>query len=525
MYPQQFVLFAVYKRILKMSSTAHSIGKQAPARKGTAKKHREIILPAEIVNKIKSNATTEREALIGLRLTYAIYGRAIFNKFSLNEWFDVPCETLKAVNFDYGKYLYTFKDVIEFNGSWHNPNKKGIKGYCQKARFVIGGYHVTDFESVPIVTTEPQAASDIEHLATAVYKRLSLKIGSDILTEKTPFFRAALIITKYLTATFTEDWFMSNGKHIKPINDDEWLQLAQWVYDSQSKKWWLKKQFVNQYKPEKMTGEEYKNLCAYHELPAIHYKGLYVIGVTDLRKFVIEKLKDIHESAFFVLNSIRTGEYLPRRNGTNYRMDYAFTASGSLMSKIICCGSEPLFCQDLSNSQWVILGRLILNSFECKARFANVDTKHFADIVKGFELTKDVHEFAEHTGIGKVYDMFAEKNGLTRDDAKEAFMFFGFARNSTQHRFKTALTNTYPSVDAILTKFKDVHGYEQLPILLQRIESSLFVDCILADCLKNRLDVLTKHDSIYFTEKSRKKAIEKMKKHLDKHLISYHFKP
>lgn len=499
---------------------AATTGKRSPIKKGT-KKHREIILPTEIVQKIKSNGANEKDTLIGLRLAHAVYGRAIFNNFNLNEWFDVPFQTLRGVEHRYFVYLPLLNGVIEFNGSWQN---KGGGGQCQKARFVCGGYHVTDFEAVPIATTEPTAQSDIEHLATATYKCLSLKIGSDILTAKTAFSRVKLIMAKYITATFTENWFMTNGKHMREINDDEHLQLARWVYDSQSKKWWLKKQVIN-HRAEKMTGKEYKNLCAYHEVTPIRYKRFYVLEVTDRRKFVIEKLKDIHESAFFTLNSIRTGEYVPRRNDTNKRLDSAFTASGSLLTKLILCNGQQLFSQDLSNSQWVILSRLILNSFENKTTFANIETKHFADIVKGFELTQDIIDFATHTAQGIVYDKFAEKNGLSRDDAKEAFMFFGFAPNESKHRFKKALTQTYPSVDAILAKFKDVHGYEQLPILLQRIESSLYVDYILNDCLKHRLEVLTKHDSIYFTEKSRKQAFEIMKRHLDKHLIGYHFKP
>ena len=73
-------------------------------------------------------------------------------------------------------------------------------------------------------------------------------------------------------------------------------------------------------------------------------------------------------------------------------------------------------------------------------------------------------------------------------------------------------------------KIKVVEGHAQLPILLQRIESSLFIDCIFADCIKQRLSALPKHDSSYFTAKSRKKAIEIMTKHLDKHLINYNLK-
>ena len=494
----------------------------------TTKAKKEIILPKQVVDKIKSNATNEREALIGLRLAYAMYSRALFNKFALNEWFDVPWEVLRAIHGNYSTYTYTLEGVIEFNGSWHNP--KGKKGYCQKARFILGGYHITDFAAIPTAAKEQQANSTIEQQATAVYKCLSLKIGSDILTEKTPFFRASLIIAKYLTATLTADWFMTNHKHLRTINDDEELPLCRWVQDENTKQWQLKEQKKTDNKgkeyTKKMTGAKYKELCAYHQMTPIRYnKKGYVVGVTDINQFTAEKLKDIQVSAFFVLNAIRTGEYVPHRNDGNTRLDSAFTAMPNILTKLILLNGQPLLCQDLSNSQWVILGRLILNSFEGKTYFANIDTTHFADIVKGFKLTQDVKDFAEHTGMGRVYDEFAAANKLTRDDAKEAFMFWGFAKNRTPHRFKEALTGTYPTVNAIIEKFKAVHGHKQLPILLQRIEAALYIDFILADCLNNRLEVLTKHDSIYFTVKSKKKAIEIMIKHLDKHLVNYHLKP
>ena len=155
----------------------------------TQRKEREIILPTQVIEKIKSNAKTDKEAAIGLQLAHAIYSRAVFQKFDLHEFFDVPFQTLKGVCHGYNSYLHLLKGVIEFNGSWQAKNGNG---QCQKAKFIVGGYHLTDFAAVPMATKPTKPTNNLEAAAAAVYKRLSIRIGNEVLTSKTPFFRASL---------------------------------------------------------------------------------------------------------------------------------------------------------------------------------------------------------------------------------------------------------------------------------------------------------------------------------------------
>lgn len=500
------------------------MAKTADSAKRIKRTAREIILPNKVIKQIKSTAKNEREAAAGLQIAHAIYSRAIFQKWDLTAWFDVPYQTLRGVEYRYFKYLYTLKNVIEFNGSWQA--KKG-EGQCQKARFIVGGYHIADFEAVPIATKPQPITSDLEAAAIAVYRRLSLKIGSDILTPKTPFFRASLILSKFLTATFTDQYFKESGKHLKPINDTEALQIGEWCFNKDVKSWCVSKRFrtiKGNEIAETMTGVKYKEHCQYHKIEPLRYKKTYVLGVTKQKQFIDAKLNDIQRSAFFTLNAIRNGEYTPHRNDVNRRLDSAFTALPNILSKHVLLDGQPLLCQDLANSQFVILARLILNSFEGKRKFADVDTTDFVKTVQGFKMSDDVKQYCKTAANGTIYDDFAKMNELSRHEAKEAFMFIAFSKPTNQHRFKKVFAKTYPSVFAIIQKFKTDNGHEQLPILLQRIESSIFIDHVLSDCLKNGLSVLTKHDSIYFIEKEKGKVMHYVKTHLNKHLISYKLK-
>ena len=482
---------------------------------------REVILPSEVIERIKSNSETEKETAIGLQLAHAIYSRAIFQKFDLHEFFDVPFQTLRGVEYRYFNYLHLLKGVIEFNGSWQA--KKG-NGQCQKARFVVGGYHLTDFAAVPMAIKPTKPTNDLEAAAASVYKRLSIKIGSEVLTSKTPFSSASLILSKFLTATFTDQYFTENGKHLKTINADERLQLGEWSFDEKTKIGYITKRFYEKNGKKyaiTATGENYKNNCAYVDSLPLRYKNLYVTGVTDLKKFIGAKLADIQTSAFFTLNSIRTGDYLPHRNDTNARLDSAFTALPNSLSKHIFLDLEPLICKDLANSQFTILARLIQNSLKGEIQFANIDTEQFTKVVRDFTMSDDIATYCQTAANGTLYDDFASKNALSRTDAKEVFMFVAFSKSTTPHRFKKVFAKTYPSVFSIIQKFKKDNGHAELPILLQKIESSIFVDHILSDCLKNRLKVLTKHDSIYFAKNEQNKVLSIIKKHLDKHLIKY----
>ena len=515
---------------------------------------REVILPSEVVERIKSNSETEKQAAIGLQLAHAIYSRAVFQKFDLHEFFDVPFQTLRGVEYKYFNYLHLLKGVIEFNGSWQAKNGNG---QCQKAKFIVGGYHLTDFAAVPMATKPTKPTNDLEAAAASVYKRLSIKIGNEVLTSKTPFFRASLILSKFLTATFTEQYFKENGKHLKAINAEERLQIGEWQFDEKMKSWYVAKRFYEKNGKKyaiTATGKNYKNDCAYTDALPLRYKNLYVTGVTDLKQFIDKKLGDIQTSAFFTLNAIRTGDYLPHRNDTNTRLDSAFTALPNILSKNIFLDGQPLIFKDLANSQFNILARLIQNSFEGKSHFADINTTNFVKIVQNFQMSGDVAEFRDAAASGQLYEKFATlankilyekfadkqglnrndevlckdfaiKNGLSRDDAKPIFMFVAFSKPNTPHHFKKVFAETYPSVFAIIQKFKKEYGHEQLPILLQRIESSIFVDHILSDCLKNRLSVLTKHDSIYFVQSEQNKVLSIVNKHLDRHLVQYDLKP
>lgn len=145
-------------------------------------------------------------------------------------------------------------------------------------------------------------------------------------------------------------------------------------------------------------------------------------------------------------------------------------------------------------------------------------------------LPKDLQDFINLTKNGRFYENFAklmsadENRTITREDAKKAMFLTAFSAHRYNPRPKQLLAEYYPSLVTFMNEFKKSmikfyegdgiggrearqRGNASFSVMLQTIESGLFIDGILTKLLRSGYRVFTKHDSVLCKE-SDLKAVE-----------------
>jgi hypothetical protein len=174
------------------------------------------------------------------------------------------------------------------------------------------------------------------------------------------------------------------------------------------------------------------------------------------------------------IERLRNNSINVKRNTTNRRLDTNLTNMASILVDEICL-QNGLVQIDLSNSQFVLLSNIL------KHHLNTDDYKHF----KGLSVD------------GKLYTYIASKLGLKSPKNGKSLMFevmFSSRRNSSV--FKKKIKELFPSVVEWIDNYKKEHGDNEFSIMLQRIESELFIDKVLKRLKKLKYFCLTKHDSL-----------------------------
>ena len=163
-----------------------------------------------------------------------------------------------------------------------------------------------------------------------------------------------------------------------------------------------------------------------------------------------------------------------KRNKTNNRLDTNLTNMASILVDEICLQND-LIQIDLSNSQFVLLTNLLQSHLN----------------------SSDYKLFKELSVSGKLYDYIASSLSLKSAKNGKSLMFevmFSSRRNNSAYKKK--IKELFPSVVGWIDDYKKAHGDNQFSIMLQRIESDLFIDKILKRLKKLKFFCLTKHDSL-----------------------------
>ncbi len=234
------------------------------------------------------------------------------------------------------------------------------------------------------------------------------------------------------------------------------------------------------------------------------------------------------------------------RNTTNYRIDTNITALKSYFKRYII-SDQLLYSFDLKNSQPVIFN-VILNLInktinnEIKKDeltpalfYGNTSLKELVtQCSKGFEkdqksviqLQQEIENYEKYTGNGTWYNHLAEiyndyysTDYFDRDKAKTMWMALAYSSNRSvrYNPMKVAFERKFPQIAFVFKTFKN-KNYKNLAIILQQIESNIFIDQLAARLIDNGIFPLTIHDSIIIRENDLTNAQETMNQVLSENL-------
>ena len=295
--------------------------------------------------------------------------------------------------------------------------------------------------------------------------------------------------------------------------------------------------------------------------------------MTDAAKFAKEKRQELKTRYLASLIALKQARKRPAiycsRNDTNRRLDTNLTALKSELLGLVRLDGEPLVSIDLKNSQFSIMAWMIdqselitynenenvlpqgllgdktkeISYQPIERQKSIINAAHFwlkIGSKSNIKYTKsnDCKRFKKLTKAGKFYEDLAAKMSnadgqeITRAEAKSAMFLASFSSHRYQPPTKRLLAQAYPDLVRWMDDFKRAaidHYLDQgepkerardmgkaaLAVSLQRIESELFVDGILADLLGRGFRVFSKHDSILCKPSDLDAVLEIMRDHLD----------
>jgi len=211
------------------------------------------------------------------------------------------------------------------------------------------------------------------------------------------------------------------------------------------------------------------------------------------------------------------------RNKTNNRLDTNLTNLKSGLRQFIIGDYVSI---DLKNSQPFLLSVLIESIIYNKGSLCWYLSNHNLSKtfgIKGLRAVQKIHQNSKNSNLvdlmeyknavtsGLFYDHFLESctEAATRDEIKEIMFKVLFSKNKIYHGFKKTIPyekdkkrfkGVYPTVYDIVHELKEKSN-SLLPILLQKIESYIFIDCICKELVEHNIIPLTIHDSVIIKKK------------------------
>ncbi len=193
----------------------------------------------------------------------------------------------------------------------------------------------------------------------------------------------------------------------------------------------------------------------------------------DLSRFLERRRESIVLYDKNALNQLFSKDFKATRNTTNNRLDTNLTNLPSVYTDWICKKND-LIQIDLANSQLCFLSKMLEDTPELNG----------------------VDNFCNISYSGKIYDYVQHQLGLeNRDDAKLLMITILFSSNYNS-KGKKEFKSLFAEVHEWLHSYKKEHGYKNISITLQKMESKLFIDKIYVKLKKRGVFCLTKHDSL-----------------------------
>lgn len=193
----------------------------------------------------------------------------------------------------------------------------------------------------------------------------------------------------------------------------------------------------------------------------------------DLNVFIRSKRSELIFTTQNSIDRLCDDTWIATRNETNNRLDYPLTNAPKELVEIIK-RENNLSELDLSNSQFCFMSTWLRS-----------------------QGVNNTNKFSEITENGSIYNIVAKKmgNDSTRDDGKSKMflMLFGPIRGGI-------ISDMFPEIDAVVNNYKEEYGYQKFSVMLQNMESDVFIDKILKSLQDISIPAITKHDSIIVNE-------------------------
>ncbi len=267
------------------------------------------------------------------------------------------------------------------------------------------------------------------------------------------------------------------------------------------------------------TVDTWKHIAKSKGLHLILDDGDYFIDDPD--SYFSEKEWNIRLSYLDTIYRFQNREFYAGRNDTNRRLDSNLSSFPSVLLKCLKFKGEPLVSIDLSNSQFVIFAKIAESGFFHYYLELPPSLSHLSVSSEGISthnttqsnpklvelqvenpiMTKDMMEFIKVAKSGKLYGYIQKILGLPEGDSgkKQAKqMMFGicFSKSTDRRLSKQALRKVFPTVVGLMDQVKVRFKENSMAILLQMMESKIFIDVIKKELDARGYDTATKHDSV-----------------------------
>lgn len=230
----------------------------------------------------------------------------------------------------------------------------------------------------------------------------------------------------------------------------------------------------------------------------IQDKARFVIE--DEKEFILRKRIAFKLSYDEAVRQIENKQYRAARNTTNNRLDTNLTNMCSdLVNEI--CNQNGLVQIDLANSQFTLLSHILTSKLD----------------------TYDFKRFKELSVSGQLYDYIAGELGLeTRKQGKIAMFELLFSTARCNSVGKKKIKELFPSVVKWINKYKkEANSYKDFAVMLQKVESDIFIDGILETVKKKKFFCLTKHDSLIVKKQDLEQILMIMEDYFKRIDLSY----
>jgi len=231
------------------------------------------------------------------------------------------------------------------------------------------------------------------------------------------------------------------------------------------------------------------------------YKDEYYVANKD--EFILNKTIELKTSYCYSLSKLYNNQFYARRNNSNNRLDTNLTNLSKIFfnNDLIKWDDESIKEVDLRNSQPCILNYLLHHSDYAMSLIDDSDI-----CLPFFNAGDDLERFSMYAESGELYDLIASELGISREVAKLSIFEILFSSENFNSTNKKFLKILFPSVVRWIDTFKVLNDDNTFPVLLQKLESYLFLDYLLPMLKSNHIKVLTKHDCFLCRERDEQKV-------------------